>query len=219
MECFKISQEIYEESLKINSYRISDDIYSETESVTKESLLQKLSASYNFSGRYWIWKIGNAVYEEKWKRMLHDNEMQFTAIGFKYFLSYPDLSSMEHEFLLRNINDCFNATIPAAYFAFSRYLKRGDVVVVVSGNLKIVAWGTVESNYMFRPTRKYGCHYRKVSWNKVDTPFLFVDKNEVLYQIPKESTACTQEVLIDSLVLNKNQLPFGFVRSSSVSEP
>lgn len=211
MENFKISQDIYDESLKTNTYRISDEVYSDTESVTKKSLLQELSVSYKFSGRYWIWKIGNAVYSEKWKRMLHDNEMQMTAQGFKYLLSYPDLASLQHEFFMRNVGEDIKSTIPAAYFAFSRYLRRGDVIMVVGRNQTIVAWGIVEGSYMYRPTRRYGHHYRKVAWNKVSFLCQFADKDEVLFQVPNEKDHF-KDFLIDNLVLDKKQLPFGFVK-------
>lgn len=212
MEDFKISQEIYEESLYKDSFRISEDIYSEAESITKESLLQELSASYKFSGRYWAWLIGSDLYREKWKRMFLGNEMQFDAVGFKYFLSYPDLASLQHEFFMHNLEGRVNPTTPAAYFAFSRYLRRGDVILVVGLYQRIVAWGIVEGNYMYRPTRIHGRHYRKVSWNKINIPYQFTDKNEVLFQIPKEETSHLPETLIDNFVLDKSLLPFVFVR-------
>lgn len=212
MEDFKISQEIYEESLYKDSFRISEDIYSEAESITKESLLQELSASYKFSGRYWAWLIGSDIYREKWKRMFLGNEMQFDAVGFKYFLSYPDLASLQHEFFIHNLEGRVNPTTPAAYFAFSRYLRRGDVILVVGLHQRIVAWGIVESNYMYRPTRIHGRHYRKVSWNKINIPYQFTDKKEALFQIPYEETAHLQDLLIGHLVLDQSLLPFGFVR-------
>lgn len=212
MEDFKISQEIYEESLCKDSFHISDEIYSEALYVTKGSLLQELSTSYRFSGRYWTWKIGNGIYTDKWKRMLRENEMQFEAIGFKYFLSYPDLASLQHEFFIHKNKGKANPTTPAAYFAFSRYLRRGDVILVVDLHQRIVSWGIVEGNYMYRPTRIYGKHYRKVSWNKINIPYQFTDKNEVLFQIPYEETAHLQDLLIGNLVLDQSLLPFGFVR-------
>lgn len=212
MEDFKISQDIYEESLKIDSYRISDDVYYEAESVTKESLLQELSASYKFSGRYWIWKMSNVVRTDKWKQMLHDNEMQIAAPGLKYLLSFPDLASLHHEFITQNVGKCINPTRSAAYFAFSHYLRRGDALLVIGRNQKVVAWGIVESSYMYRPTRSYGRHYRKVAWNEVNLPYLFTDKNEILFQVPSEETVHLQETLIGNLVLDKSLSPFGFVR-------
>lgn len=212
MEDFKISQEIYEESLCKDSFHISDEIYSEALYVTKGSLLQELSASYKFSGRYWTWVIGNGIYSEKWKRMLRENEMQFDAIGFKYFLSYPDLASLQHDFFMHNVEGRLNPTTPAAYFAFSRYLRRGDVVLVVGLHQRIIAWGIVEGNYMYRPTRIHGRHYRKVSWNKINIPYQFTDKKEVLFPIPYEETAHLQDLLIGHLVLDQSLLPFGFVR-------
>lgn len=212
MEDFKISEDIYEESFCKDSFRISDEIYSEALCVTKGSLLKELSVSYKFSGRYWTWMIGNDMYREKWKRMLHDNEMQFSAMGFKYFLSYPDLSSLQHDFFIHNNEGRVNPTTPAAYFAFSRYLRRGDVILVVGLHQRVIAWGLVEGNYMYRPTRIHGRHYRKVSWNKINIPYQFTDKNEVLFQLPYEETAHLQDILIENLVLDQSLLPFGFVR-------
>ena len=64
MEEYKISEEIYQASLVTSSesFSISDDIFEEADTLTVEELQLEVLASYNFSGRYWIWKMGSSVF-------------------------------------------------------------------------------------------------------------------------------------------------------------
>lgn len=216
-----ISQDIYQESLSKECYRISDDIYEETIRLSEDSIRQELSSSVKVSGRYWVWKLGSAVYAYKWKKMFAENEMQMPAKGFKYFLSYPDLPSLQMAYIEKNgvkgfatehhIGRGLDLTKPTAYYAFSRSLRRGDVVLVLAAKSIVVAWGQVRSDYMYRPTRSYGRHYRKVSWNKISLPFELTDKKEYLYLLPNEDTEGLKEKLISQQILDKSNLPFGFV--------
>lgn len=221
MDDFKISEAIYAEALITQNYRISDDIYDESVSLSEENLRQELLASYKLSGRYWVWKLGSAIYEYRWKRMFAANEMQMPAKGFKYFLSYPDITSLQMAYFDKNgcramdgihkTGKGLDQTKPAAYYAFSRHLRKGDVVLVVGPNSRVVAWGQVRSDYMYRPTRAFGRHYRMVSWNRVSMPFMLTNKPEYLYQLPNEDVGILKETLIGHLSMEKNRLPFGFV--------
>lgn len=220
MNDFKISEEIFVESLINQSFRISDDIYDEAVCLSVESLKQELSSSVKISGRYWVWKLSSAIYGSGWKRMFAENEMQMAAYGFKYFLSYPDVASLQQEYFEKNgsrgmdgnhkVEKGLDLTKPAAYYAFSRYLRKGDVVLVVGPKARLVAWGRVNSDYMYRPTRTYGRHYRMVSWNRINKPFLLTNKSEYLYQLPNEDIGNLKDMLIEQLSLEKNSLPFGF---------
>lgn len=215
-----ISPEIYEESLSKVCYRISDDIYEEAINLSEDNIKQELFASVKLSGRYWVWKIDSAVYEYKWKRMLAENEMQMPAKGFKYFLSYPDVTSLQMAYFEKNgvkgfgtthVEKGLDLTKPEAFYAFSRLLRRGDVVMVVATKSRVIAWGQVRSDYIYRPIRASGRHYRRVSWNKVSMPFELTDKKEYLYQLPNEDTQNLKEKLICLQRLDNNRLPFGFV--------
>lgn len=224
MDDYKISDDVYAESLITQNYRISDDIYKEAINLTEKSIKLELSSSVRVSGRYWVWKLGSAIYEYRWKRMLAENEMQMPAKGFKYFLSYPDVTSLQMAYFEKNgvkgfgspynIGKGLDLTKPAAYYAFSRHLRKGDVVLVVAAKSMVVAWGQVRSDYLYRPTRAYGRHYRRVSWNNVSMPFELTDKKEYLYLLPNEDTKNLKEKLISLQRLDKNSLPFGFVGSS-----
>lgn len=164
MEEYKISEAIYAESLISQNYRISDNIYEETVNLSEESLRQELSSSFKLSGKYWVWKLASAIYEYRWKRMLAANEMQMPAKGFKYFLSYPDVASLQMAYFEKNgsrgldgihkVGKGLDLTKPAAYYAFSRQIRKGDVILVVGPKARLVAWGQVNSDYMYRPDRK-----------------------------------------------------------------
>lgn len=224
MEEYKISEAIYAESLVSQNYRISDNIYEETINLSEESLRQELSSSFKLSGKYWVWKLASAIYEYRWKRMLAAHEMQMPAKGFKYFLSYPDVASLQMAYFEKNgsrgldgihkVGKGLDLTKPAAYYAFSRQIRKGDVILVVGPKARLVAWGQVNSDYMYRPTRAYGRHYRMVSWSLIDMPFVLTNKAEYLYQLPNEDVGNLKEMLVDQLYLVKNSLPFGFVSDS-----
>lgn len=224
MDEFIISEDIYEDSLNRKDYRISDDIYDDAMNLSEECIRQELVSSVKFSGRYWVWKLGSAVYEYRWKRMLAENEMQMPAKGFKYFLSYPDVTSLQMAYFEKNgvkgfgsshnIGKGLDLTKSVAYYDFSRSLRIWDVVLVVAAKSMVVAWGQVRSDYMYRPTRAYGRHYRRVSWNRISMPFELTDKKEYLYQLPDGDTVNLKEKLISQQRLDKNSLPFGFVGGS-----
>ena len=64
MEEYKISEEIYQASLVTSSesFSISDDIFEEADTLTVEELQLEVLASYNFSGRFQVWKCYRLVF-------------------------------------------------------------------------------------------------------------------------------------------------------------
>lgn len=216
MEEYKISEEIYKASLlaSSDSFSISDDIFEEADTLTVEEIQQEVLASYKFSGRYWIWKMGSSVFykNKNWQKMFLANEMQMEAPGFKYFKSYSSLVDFQKEYECQNPGSRGTDSRPIAYNAFANSLRRGDVIIACASNSTIVAWGIVESDYFFRPTRKVGKHYRKVSWTKMDMPFIFTDKRQILYMLQKEETHLLKETLVSKTYQQStNVYPFGFV--------
>lgn len=140
------------------------------------------------------------------------NEMQMEAPGFKYFKSYSSLVDFQKEYECQNPGSRGTDSRPIAYNAFANSLRRGDVIIACASNSTIVAWGIVESDYFFRPTRKVGKHYRKVSWTKMDMPFIFTDKRQILYMLQKEETHLLKETLVSKTYQQStNVYPFGFV--------
>lgn len=213
MEELKISPDIYQESLSLNSFRISDDIFEEAEKLTIDSIKREIEDSYRFSGRFWIWKLGVNSYAKNWNRMLETNEMQIYAPGFKYFLSYNTLTDFQIEYAKKHSDRQGITTVPTAYYSFAKLLRKGDVVIVCGCSTNIIAWGIVEGEYKFRPTYKNGRHYRKVSWTKFNMPFIFTNKCQMLYQIPTEETHRLKETLINKVFQHSNILPFGFANN------
>ena len=216
MKEYKISEEIYKASLlaSSDSFSISDDIFEEADTLTVEEIQQEVLASYKFSGRYWIWKMGSSVFykNKNWKKMFLANEMQMEAPGFKYSKSYSSLVDFQKEYECQNPGSRGTDSRPIAYNAFANSLRRGDVIIACASNSTIVAWGIVESDYFFRPTRKVGKHYRKVSWTKMDMPFIFTDKRQILYMLQKEETHLLKETLVSKTYQQStNVYPFGFV--------
>lgn len=216
MKEYKISEEIYKASLlaSSDSFSISDDIFEEADTLTVEEIQQEVLASYKFSGRYWIWKMGSSVFykNKNWQKMFLANEMQMEAPGFKYFKSYSSLVDFQKEYECQNPGSRGTDSRPIAYNAFANSLRRGDVIIACASNFTIVAWGIVESDYFFRPTRKVGKHYRKVSWTKMDMPFIFTDKRQILYMLQKEETHLLKETLVSKTYQQStNVYPFGFV--------
>lgn len=216
MKEYKISEEIYKASLlaSSDSFSISDDIFEEADTLTVEEIQQEVLASYKFSGRYWIWKMGSSVFykNKNWQKMFLANEMQMEAPGFKYFKSYSSLVDFQKEYECQNPGSRGTDSRPIAYNAFANSLRRGDVIIACASNSTIVAWGIVESDYFFRPTRKVGKHYRKVSWTKMDMPFIFTDKRQILYMLQKEETHLLKETLVSKTYQQStNVYPFGFV--------
>lgn len=216
MEEYKISEEIYQASLVTSSesFSISDDIFEEADTLTVEELQLEVLASYNFSGRYWIWKMGSSVFykNKNWQKMFLANEMQMEAPGFKYFKSYSSLVDFQKEYKCQNPGSRGTDSRPIAYNAFANSLRRGDVIIACALNSTIVAWGIVESDYFYRPTRKVGKHYRNVSWTKMDMPFIFTDKPQILYMLQKEETHLLKETLVSKTYQQlTNVYPFGFV--------
>ena len=216
MEEYKISEEIYQASLVTSSesFSISDDIFEEADTLTVEELQQEVLASYKFSGRYWIWKMGFSVFykNKNWQKMFLANEMQMEAPGFKYFKSYSSLVDFQKEYKCQNPGSRGTDSRPIAYNAFANSLRRGDVIIACALNSTIVAWGIVESDYFYRPTRKVGKHYRNVTWIKMDMPFIFTDKPQILYMLQKEETHLLKETLVSKTYQQlTNVYPFGFV--------
>lgn len=214
MKEYKISEELYQASLvaSSDSFSISDDIFEEADSLTVEDLQQEVLASYKFSGRYWIWKMGSEVFCRSWKKMFLANEMQMEAPGFKYFKSYPSLIYFQKEYEYQNPGKRGDVSRPITYDAFANSLRRGDVIIACASNSTIVAWGIVESEYFYRPTRKVGKHYRNVSWTKMDMPFIFTDKRQILYMLQKEETHLLKETLVSKTYQQSTSVyPFGFV--------
>ena len=216
MEEYKISEEIYQASLVTSSesFSISDDIFEEADTLTVEELQQEVLASYKFSGRYGIWKMGFSVFykNKNWQKMFLANEMQMEAPGFKYFKSYSSLVDFQKEYKCQNPGSRGTDSRPIAYNAFANSLRRGDVIIACASNSTIVAWGIVESDYFYRPTRKVGKHYCNVSWTKMDMPFIFTDKRQILYMLQKEETHLLKETLISKTYQQlTNVYPFGFV--------
>lgn len=216
MEEYKISEEIYQASLVTSSesFSISDDIFEEADTLTVEELQLEVLASYNFSGRYWIWKMGSSVFykNKNWQKMFLANEMQMEAPGFKYFKSYSSLVDFQKEYECQNPGSRGTDSRPIAYNAFANSLRRGDVIIACALNSTIVAWGIVESDYFYRPTRKVGKHYRNVTWIKMDMPFIFTDKPQILYMLQKEETHLLKETLVSKTYQQlTNVYPFGFV--------
>ena len=216
MEEYKISEEIYQASLVTSSesFSISDDIFEEADTLTVEELQLEVLDSYKFSGRYWIWKMGSSVFykNKNWQKMFLANEMQMEAPGFKYFKSYSSLVDFQKEYKCQNPGSRGTDSRPIAYNAFANSLRRGDVIIACASNSTIVAWGIVKSDYFYRPTRKAGKHYRNVTWIKMDMPFIFTDKPQILYMLQKEETHLLKETLVSKTYQQlTNVYPFGFV--------
>lgn len=218
MEDYKITPDIYRESLSFEDSKISDDIYEEAKELTVDKIKEEIEKSYKFSGRFWIWKLGVLSYTKNWKRMFVANEMQMDAPGFKYFLSYNTLADFQMEYARKHPDRQGITTVPAAYFSFSKDLRKGDVVIVCGNSTNIVAWGIVEGRYLFLPTRKQGRHCRKVSWTKMNMPFIFTNKRQILFQIPADETHQLKDALINKFFQRSNVLPFGFIDDGDESE-
>lgn len=147
------------------------------------------------------------------------NEMQMEAPGFKYFKSYSSLVDFQKEYECQNPGSRGTDSRPIAYNAFANSLRRGDVIIACALNSAIVAWGIVESDYFYRPTRKVGKHYRNVTWIKMDMPFIFTDKPQILYMLQKEETHLLKETLVNKVYQQfVNALPFGFTNKANKKE-
>jgi hypothetical protein len=138
--------------------------------------------------------------------------MQVEAIGLKYLKSYPTIAAMEEDYVKAHPDKVGVKTLPPTYWAFTNYLRNGDVVIACSTSSNVLAWGIIESQYFFKPTRKKGRHYRIVSWHKIEMPYIFTNKRAALFQIPKEETNNLKEALINKVESIPNALPFGFER-------
>lgn len=147
------------------------------------------------------------------------NEMQMEAPGFKYFKSYSSLVDFQKEYECQNPGSRGTDSRPIAYNAFANSLRRGDIIIACASNSTIVAWGIVESDYFYRPTRKVGKHYRNVTWIKMDMPFIFTDKPQILYMLQKEETHLLKETLVNKVYQQSvNALPFGFTNKANKKE-
>ena len=209
---WKISDDIFKESLEPNkTYKISEDIYEEAISLTPESVREMIADSYNLSGRYWIWRMGNYSYLHDWDRMFMKGEMQVEARGLKYLKSYPSIAAIENDYAVLHPDKAGITILPPAYWAFCNYLRKGDVILACASATILFAWGVVESSYKFKPTRTNGRHYRSVCWHKMQMPFIFTNKKPALFQIPKEETNNLKEALMNKAEQSSTELPFGFV--------
>ena len=209
---YKISEEIYRDSLsmKEDSYIISDDIAGEAASISEDSLKEELLKSFHTSGRFWIWRMGSYSFEHYWESMLADEEMKVDARGLKYLMAYPSASAIEDAYILAHPDRAGVTTLPAAYFAFSHYLRKGDVVIACRQQTSIIAWGIVKSDYMYRPTRKVGKHYRNMDWYRITMPFIFTNKKPALFQINPSETNHLMETLVRRAFRDKASLPLPF---------
>lgn len=196
-----IADDIYKDSMSLteSSYRISDDLYEEARSLDKDTLSAEIYSSYKVSGRYWIWRMGAYAYRNFWTGMVDDGEMRIDAPGLRYFSMYLTVEKLASAYELLHPDRQGIFSNPPAYYAFAHSLRRGDVVIVSSLN-KVIGWGIVEGEYMYRPTRTFGCHYRKVSWNMVDMPFIFTYKRPAIYRVPDEETHKLKETLIGKTI-------------------
>ena len=218
MNVFVISDEIYKDSLEMSedSYKISDDLLKDALSMDLELLKKEIVDSYKFSERYWIWKIGVYTFLYFWHDMVASNEMQINAPGFKYFNSYPTLEAIREEYERLHPDKVGIMTQPSSYFAFANSLRKRDVVLACVGSTEIIGWGIVEGDYMYRPTRTFGCHYRNVIWHEVRMPFAFTNKRPMLYPVPKEETLRLKEALIDKSFKGGLPLPFELGEKANV---
>lgn len=182
-----LSDDIYHDSLSLTeeSYHISDDLFKEASSLNKEVLKAEILKSHEFSGRYWLWRLG--AYESFLKGMFTKGEMWINAFGFKYLLSYPTLTAMAEEYTRLHPRKEVVEAIISTYYTFANRLRSNDVIIVYNLNT-ILGWGVIESNYIYRPSRKLGRHYRKVSWHEIRMPLIFSPNNSIIYQLPKTKT-------------------------------
>ena len=207
MNDYIISEDIYKDSLILSedSYKISDEIFEESISLNMELLKKEELNSYKLSGRYWIWRIGMFAYKNSWNSMVDNAEMSLEAPGLKYFKSYPTLGLLEDAYAKVHPDKKGITVNPVAYYAFANYLRKGDVVIVYNSVEGIVGWGIIESDYIFRPTRKTGRHYRKAMWCRMQMPFNFTNRKAALYPLH------LSETLVGKVYNDKNSLPFGSV--------
>lgn len=213
MNDYIISEDIYKDSLILSedSYKISDEIFEESISLNMELLKKEELNSYNLSGRYWIWRIGILAYRNSWDSMVDNGEMSLEAPGLKYLKTYPTLKLLEEAYAKVHPDKKGITVNPAAYYAFANYLCKGDIIIAYNSLEGIVGWGIIEGDYVFRPTRKTGRHYRKAMWCRMQMPFIFTNRKAALYQIPKEETHYLSETLVGKVYNDKNSLPFGSV--------
>lgn len=86
--------------------------------------------------------------------MFKAGEMQIEAVGLKYLKSYPTIASMNEDYEQAHPDKLGITKFPPAYWAFANYLRNGDVVIACSTSSNVLAWGIIESQYFFKPTRK-----------------------------------------------------------------
>ena len=214
MNGYIISEDIYKDSLILSedSYKISDEIFEESISLNMELLKKEELNSYKLSGRYWIWRIGILAYRNSWGSMVDNGEMSLDAPGLKYLKTYPTLELLEEAYAKVHPDKKGITVNPAAYYAFANYLRKGDIIIAYNSSEGIVGWGIIEGDYMYRPTRKSGSHYRKISWYRMQMPFIFTNRKAGLYMIPKDETFFLKETLISKSNTDKKSLPFGSVK-------
>lgn len=211
MDDFVITEDIFKESLSLTecAYHITEDIYRES-LLEEDGLRREIAEVYQFSGRYWVWKMDSFTYKHLWKYMVRKGEIQLDAPGFKDFMSYADLAEFKDEFESLHPDKSGITSKPISYYYFAKSLINGDVIIVRSCN-DIIGWGVIDSSYSYNPLRSLGCHSRKISWFRIHMPFIFLSKRPVLYQIPDEETHLLKETLISKSVIEGQELPLPFM--------
>lgn len=211
MENWIITDDIYKDSLSLteDSYHISEELSEEARALDKDVLNVEIYKSYKFSGRFWIWRIGAYTYKKFWENMVENGEMWIEASGFKYLMSYSTPMELNIEYERLHPDKKGITSTPPAYYAFANDLMNGDVVMVCYRN-EIVGWGMVESPYMYRPTRTFGCHYRKVLWHDIKMPFMFSVKRPAIYQVPRAETHLLKDTLVSNVINDSRYMPLPF---------
>ena len=220
MNHYMISEDIYKDYLFLSeeSYKISDEIFEESISLNMELLKKEEYNSYKLSGRYWIWRIGKLAYMKLWNSMVDNGEMILEAPGLKYLKSYPTLELLEEAYAKEHPDKKGITVNPAAYYAFANYLRKGDIIIAYNSSEGIVGWGIIEGDYMYRPTRKSESHYRKTSWGRIQMPFIFSNRKSALYMLSKDEILFLFETLASKGQNDKNPLPFEFIKRNVNNE-
>ena len=196
--------------LSDSNHVISEDVFNETESLTRESVFQELMDSFHFSGRYWIWTMTPDYKKMEWKKMFEAGEMRIKTNGFIYLKSYPSIIAMEEAYSQLHPDGIGIKKYPPSYYAFANYLRKGDVVLATRSGGNVFCWGIVESDYLYSPQYYSAKHYRKMKWFIIDIPFTFTKRVQTIYQIPLKECSNMKEILSGNIRINKGELPFDF---------
>jgi hypothetical protein len=112
--------------------------------------------------RYWIYAPGENA--RKWEEFFKEGIMGLGWDEMGDFRGFASKASIQQK--LRHINSSESSYMNAvlAIWQFSREMKPGDVVFAKKGRDRVIGYGTVESEYIFDPTRTEFTHVRKVNW-------------------------------------------------------